>query len=466
MASNRYNLCVIGSGPGGYVCALRGAQLGLRVALVEKDNYLGGTCLNVGCIPSKALLHSTELLLELKQHGKSNGIVAKDISVDLPAMMKRKDGVVAKMNKGVAQLCKAREVDVFTGKGVLQGDGKIYIEGDDAKTIEAENIVLATGSVPVELPFLKYDGERVTHSDHGIAFKEIPEKLVVVGCGAIGLELGSVWARMGSDVTMVEFLPQIAPTFDEDIAKMAQRSFKKQGLKFELQTKVTGIQEKDGIHYLTAEKNNKELSFEADKVLVAVGRKPFTEGLGLDKAGVELDDKGRIVVDEELRTSARGIWAIGDVVSGPMLAHKAEEEGVAVAERAANGHGHVDYETIPNVIYTDPEIASAGITERQAKEKKIEYNVGKFPLQANGRAVATDAAEGVVKVLSDKESDRLIGIQIVAKGASELIANAVAHMTYGGSAEDLGRTIHAHPTLSESVKEAGLAASIGAIHAL
>jgi len=461
-----YDLLIIGSGPGGYVAAFRGAQLGLKTALVEKDPYLGGTCLNVGCIPSKALLHSTEIYHFVQERGEAHGIKTGKLSPDIPALMKRKDAVVQQLNGGIEQLAKKREVDVLHGLGSFTEDGKVNVEGEKGgQTVSAKHIIIATGSVPVELPFMKFDGKTIVSSDEAIAFDKVPKKLVVVGGGAIGLELGSVWARLGSEVTVVELLPQIAPTFDQDVSKMAQRFFKKQGLQFELGAKVTGTKKEGRKLYLTAERKDEELSFEADKILVCVGRKPTTEGLACDRAGVELDEKGRVKIDAHFRTSAPNIYAIGDVVAGPMLAHKAEEEGVACVEMIAGKGGHVNYEVIPNVIYTEPEIASVGIGEDQAKEDKIAVNVGKFPLAANGRAIATDATDGFIKVIADQKTDRILGVQIIAKNASELIASAVTHMEYGGSAEDLGRTIHAHPTLSESLKEAGLAANKMAIHA-
>lgn len=463
-----FELVVIGSGPGGYVAAIKAAQLGLKTALIEKDSALGGTCLNVGCIPSKALLHSTEIYHFLHQQGDNHGIKAAELSVDIPALMKRKDQVVKKMNGGVKALMEGNGVEVIHGRGTLDGPGKIQVDGPDGQTaVEADHIILATGSAPVELPNLSFDGENIVSSDQAIAFEEVPEKLIVIGAGAIGLELGSVWSRLGSEVTILEFLPKIAPTFDDDISKLALRIFKKQGLTFELSTKVTGAKVlDDGRVVLKAEQKGEEKTFEAHRVLVCVGRQPYTEQLGLDSVGIETDDKGRIPINHDFETKADGIFAIGDVTVGPMLAHKAEEEGVACAEIIAGQKGHVNYNVVPNVIYTEPEIASVGITEATAKEEDRSIKTGKFSLQANGRAVAMDAADGVIKVIADAESDELLGIQIVAKGASELIAAAVTHMEYGGSAEDLGRTIHAHPTISEALKEAGLSVNSQALHAV
>lgn len=471
-----YDIIVIGAGPGGYVCAIRAAQLGLKTALVEKRPTLGGTCLNVGCIPSKALLHSTELYHTVKADGARHGIKVSGMELDLPALLKRKDEVVSKLVKGVEQLVKTRKIEIVRGLAQLRGngrvsvspvlaDGKVDTKGE-AKVITGKNIVIAAGSVPVELPFLKFDGETVVSSDEAINFQQVPEKLVVVGGGAIGLELGSVWNRLGSKVTVVEFLPTIAAGYDEDISKVAERLFKKQGMDIQTGTKVTGIRSEKGKHFLTAERDGKTVEFEADKILVSVGRRAFLENLDLDDGGVKIDDRKRILIDQNFRTSAPNIYAIGDIVHGPMLAHKAEEEGVAVAENIAGQHGHVNYDAIPNVIYTWPEMAGVGITERQAKDAKRDVRVAKFPLTANGRALAMDATDGVIKVIADAKTDKLLGVQIVAASASELIAEAVAHIEYGGSAEDMGRTIHAHPTLSEALKEAGLAIHKMAIHGL
>lgn len=462
-----FDVLVIGAGPGGYVCAFRAAQLGLRVGLIEKESSLGGTCLNIGCIPSKALLHSTELLVAARDHGAAHGLSFGEVKVDLDKMLARKDEVVRKLTGGIAQLAKGRKVEVIHGRGHLLGGGRVEVTSQDgAKVIEARNIVIATGSVPVELPFLPFDRRTVVSSTEALAFDKVPKRLVVVGGGAIGLELGSVWARLGSEVTIVEFLPRIAAFYDEDVTRLAERIFKKQGLRIQTGTEVTGLRKVRGGVQLLARKGEEELSFNADKVLVSVGRMPCTEGLGLEGAGVKLDERSRIVVDKHLRTSAEGVWAIGDVVPGPMLAHKAEEEGVAVAERIAGKAGHVNYEAIPNVIYTDPEIASVGLTQEEAKKRDIPVKVGKFHFGANGRALATDAADGMVKVIAHAETDRLLGVQIIGRQASELIAEAVAHIEYGGSAEDMGRTVHAHPTLSESLKEAALAVDKSAIHAL
>ncbi len=466
MSENQFDVIVVGAGPGGYVSAIRAAQLGLKTALVEKRKTLGGTCLNIGCIPSKALLHSTEIFHFLQEKGAEHGIKTGSVKIDVPALMKKKDAVVSNLVKGVGTLVSKKGVTVFNGSGRLNDTHTVEVDGDKKTTLTAKNIILATGSAVIEIPSLKIDGKTIVTSDHAIAFDSVPKKLVVVGGGAIGLELGAVWARLGSDVTIIEFLPRIAPTFDTDISRTAERIFKKQGLKFETGTKVTGLKKQKSKTIVVADKDGTEKQFEADKVLVAVGRRPYTEGLGLEEVGVELDERNRIKTDEYLRTSIKNIYAVGDIIAGPMLAHKAEEEGVAAAEIIAGKPGHVNYDVIPNVIYTDPEIVSAGMGEDEAKEKKIKITIGKFPLSANGRALAMDATEGMVKVIASAENDRVLGVQIIGRNASEFVAGAVAHMEYGGSAEDIARTVHAHPTVSESVKEAALAVDKRALHSL
>ena len=467
-----FDLIVIGAGPGGYVCAFRAAQLGLRVALVEKRATLGGTCLNVGCIPSKALLHSSEHFAWAKHHASEHGIKLGSVEVDLAAFLKRKDDVVTRLVGGVAQLAKARKITVVTGAASFVSANTISVAGvadpgkpglpSPATTLTAKNIVIATGSAPVELPFMKFDGKTVVSSDHAIAFDSVPKKLVVVGGGAIGLELGSVWSRLGSDVTVVEFLPKIAASYDDDIVRNFTRLLQKQGLKIEVGAKVTGFA--NGV--LTAERGTEKLSFPADKVLVSVGRRPFTDSLALEKAGVQLDNKKRIKVDAHLKTTAPGVWAIGDVVAGPMLAHKAEEDGVAVAEWIAGKAGHVNWDLVPAIVYTSPEVASVGLGEDAAKAAGRAVNVGKFNFAANGRAISAAVTDGYVKIIADAKTDKILGAQILGHNAGELISEIVTHMEYGGSAEDLARTIHAHPTMSESVREAALAVSKSALHAL
>ena len=470
--SSEFDLIVIGAGPGGYVCAFRAAQLGLKVALVEKRATLGGTCLNVGCIPSKALLHSSEHFAWAKHHAGEHGIKLGTVEIDLAAFLKRKDHVVTKLVGGVSQLAKARKITVVTGTASFVSGNTISVAGvsDPGKpgspspvtTLTAKNIVIATGSAPVELPFMKFDGKTVVSSDHAIAFDSVPKKLVVVGGGAIGLELGSVWSRLGSEVTIVEFLPKIAASYDDDIVRNFTRLLQKQGLKIEVGAKVTGFA--NGV--LTAERGAEKLSFPADKVLVSVGRRPFTDSLALEKAGVQLDEKKRIKVDAHLKTTAPGVWAIGDVVAGPMLAHKAEEDGVAVAEWIAGKAGHVNWDLVPAIVYTNPEVASVGLGEDAAKAAGRAINVGKFNFAANSRAISAAVTDGYVKIIADAKTDKILGAQILGHNAGELISEIVTHMEYGGSAEDLARTIHAHPTMSESVKEAALAVSKSALHAL
>jgi len=456
-----FDLIVIGAGPGGYVCAFRAAQLGLKVALIDKRPTLGGTCLNVGCIPSKALLHSSEHYAFAKTHAAAHGIKFDGVSLDLAALLKKKDDVVTKLTGGVAALAKARKITVLTGSAKFTAANTIVV-GDQSLT--AKNIVIATGSTPVELPFLKFDGTTIVSSDHAINLPTVPKRLAVIGGGAIGLELGSVWARLGAEVTVVEFLPKIAAAYDDDIVRAFTRSLQKQGLKIEVGAKVTGYDTHAGL--LNAERGAEKLSFPADVVLVAVGRRPYTDGLGLEVAGINLDEKKRIAVDAHLRTNVPGIWAIGDVVAGPMLAHKAEEDGVAVAEWIAGQHGHVNWDLVPAIVYTDPEVASVGLGEDAAKAKGIAVNVGKFNFAANGRAIAADATDGFVKIIADATTDKILGAQILGHNAGELISEIVTHMEYGGSAEDLARTIHAHPTMSEAVKEAALAVSKAALHAI
>jgi len=454
-----YQLVVIGSGPGGYIAAIRAAQLGLKVAIVEKDKTLGGTCLNVGCIPSKALLASTEHLHFARERFAAHGIIAKDLQVDLGAMMKRKSEVVGKLTSGVAYLMKKNKIEVVRGFGKPLDAGTVEVTDENGakKTLKTQNILLATGSAPIELPFLKFDGKRVISSDQGIALEKVPKSLLVIGAGAIGLELGSVWRRLGAEVTVIEFLPRIAAVgFDAEISKILQRSLEKLGVKFELGTKIESAKVTDKGVELSGSNASGAVTYKADLVLVAVGRKPFAAGLDLEKIGVKMTERGRIATDAHLRTSVPGIWAIGDVIDGPMLAHKAHEEGVAVAELMAGKPGEVNYRIIPGVVYTAPEAASVGLTEEEAKEKNIAVRVGKFSFTANGRAIANDTTEGFVKIIADAKTDRVLGAHIVASNASELIAETVLLMEFGGSAEDLARTVHAHPTMSEAVKEAAL----------
>ncbi|HEY9248356.1 MAG TPA: dihydrolipoyl dehydrogenase [Rariglobus sp.] len=463
-----FDLIVIGAGPGGYVCAFRAAQLGLKVALVDKRATLGGTCLNVGCIPSKALLASSEHYVFARSHAAEHGIKIDGVSIDIAAMLKKKDGIVAKLTGGVAALAKARKVTVITGEASFLSANTVKVERVDpnalSEELTAKNIVIATGSAPVELPFLKFDGRTILSSTDALTLPAVPKTLAVVGGGAIGLELGSVWSRLGAEVTIVEFLPKIAATSDDDVVRNYTRLLQKQGLKIEVNAKVTGYDAKKQL--LLAEREGKVIEVPAEKVLVAVGRRPYADNLGLDKAGVELTEKKRIKVDSHLKTTAPGVWAIGDVIDGPMLAHKAEEDGVAVAEWIAGKHGHVNWDLMPAIIYTEPEIATVGLGEDAAKAKGLAINVGKFNFAANARALANDAGDGYVKIIADAKTDKILGAQILGKNAGELISEIVTHMEYGGSAEDLARTIHAHPTMSEAVKEAAMAVSKSAIHAI
>jgi dihydrolipoamide dehydrogenase len=461
-----FDVVIIGSGPGGYVAAIRAAQLGLRTAIIEKDKELGGTCLNIGCIPSKALLSSSDHFAFAKTEAAKHGIKIDNVGLDLPVMLQRKDKVVKQLTGGVRGLMKLNKVSTFQGVGFITAPGKVSVkpaEGD-VQEIEAKHIIIATGSVPVELPGMKFDGNIVVSSTEALSFPEVPTKLLVIGGGAIGLEMGSVWSRLGSEVTVLEFLPRIALGFDLELATSLQKVLTAQGMKFHLGTKVGEVKVENGHATATATKGDEKLTFEADKVLVSVGRRAFAEGVGADKIGVELDERKRIKVDADFRTNIEGVYAIGDVIAGPMLAHKAEEEGVACVEIIAGKAGHVNYDVIPGIIYTNPEVAGVGITEDFAKEKGMNVRVGKFPFAANGRALAADDATGFVKFVADAETDRLIGAHIISHAASDLMAECVAVMEFGGSAEDLGRTVHAHPTHSEAVKEAALAVNKNAIH--
>jgi dihydrolipoamide dehydrogenase len=465
--ADRYDLVVIGAGPGGYVAAIRAAQLGLRVACVEKRATLGGTCLNVGCIPSKTLLDSSELFDLARHKFAVHGIKVEGLGLDIPAMMARKDRVVKELTDGLRFLFKKNKIDPYFGFARIASPNSVVVRDDGGETtLEARHILIATGSEPIELPFLKFDGRVVVSSTEALCFERVPEHLVVVGGGYIGLELGSVWKRLGSRVTVVEFLPRIVPHADREIGTMLHKILARQGLEFHLETKVTGAKVHDGGATVTAQtKDGQELALDCDKVLVSVGRRGFVEGLGLDAVGVEHDPKaGKVNVDAHFRTNVPSISAIGDVIAGPMLAHKAEEEGVAFAELLAGKAGHINYETIPSIIYTWPEMSSVGITEEQAKERGYEYKVGKYPFGPNGRAKAMDEADGVVKIIANAATDRVLGVHILGPRASDMIAEAVAIMEFSGSAEDIARICHAHPTLSEVMREAALAVDKRAIH--
>jgi dihydrolipoamide dehydrogenase len=464
---SQFDLVVIGAGPAGYVAAIRAAQLGLKTALVEKNKALGGTCLNIGCIPSKALLNSTEHFHFAKKNAAKHGIIIDKVTLDLAKMHSRKDGVVKQLTGGVEFLIKKNGITRIEGVAQITAAGKVTVTGGKTEEIEAKNILIATGSVPSEIPHLPIDGTTVVTSTEALSFPEVPKRLLVIGGGAIGLELGSVWARLGSQVTVVEFLPRIAAFYDPDVTTTLQKCLTSEGITFQLDTAVIALTVKKGVATATLKpKDGAESTIEADKVLVAVGRKPFIGGVVAESLGVKLTQRGQIEVDAHYGTNIPGIYAIGDVIAGPMLAHKAEDEGVACVERIAGKAGHLNYDIIPNVIYTEPEVSSVGLTETAAKEKGISVNVGKFIFKANGRAIAADATEGFVKIVADAKNDRLLGAQIIGTGASELIAECVSVMEFGGSAEDIARTIHAHPTLTEAVKEAALGVGKRALHSV
>ena len=461
-----YDLIVIGTGPGGYVCAIRAAQLGLKVAVVEKRKTHGGTCLNVGCIPSKALLHASELFDEAGHGFAALGIDVPAPKLNLPAMMKHKQDTVDANVTGVSFLLKKNKVEAFQGLGTIVAPGQVQVTADDGtkQVLEARNIVIATGSEVAHLPGVTIDEMQIVSSTGALELAEVPAKLVVIGAGVIGLELGSVWRRLGAQVEVIEYLDRILPGMDGEVAKQFQRMLEKQGIKFHLGKKVTGAQAgKAVILSVEPAAGGAAETMEADVVLVAIGRRPNTEGLGLEGVGVALA-RGRVVIDDHFATNVPGIYAIGDVVRGPMLAHKAEDEGVAVAEILAGKAGHVNYDVIPGVVYTWPEVATVGKTEEELKAAGIAYNVGKFPFTANGRARANRATDGFVKVLADKETDRVLGVHIIAAGAGEMIHEAAVLMEFGGSSEDLARTCHAHPTMSEAVKEAAMAVEKRQIH--
>ncbi|MEA2833776.1 MAG: dihydrolipoamide dehydrogenase [Methylobacteriaceae bacterium] len=467
-----YDLVVIGTGPGGYVCAIRAAQLGMRVAVVEKWKTYGGTCLNIGCIPSKALLYASDIFDEAGHNFAPLGVVTGAPKLDLAAMMKHKDDTVASNVNGVAFLFKKNKIEPFAGTGRITAPGKVEVTSADGKTqtLETKNIVIATGSDVAKLrdkdgKTIEIDEKTIVSSTGALEFASVPKTLVVVGAGIIGLELGSVWRRLGAEVIVIEFLDRILPGMDIEVCKQFQRMLEKQGFKFHMSSKVTGVAKRGNGASVTFEPvaGGDAQTIEADKVLVATGRVPYTEGLGLEELGITLD-RGRVPIDERFATNVPGIYAIGDVVRGPMLAHKAEDEGIAVAEIIAGQAGHVNYEAIPGVVYTMPEIAAVGATEEELKERGSRYNVGKFPFTANGRARSMRHTEGFVKVLADAETDRVLGVHIVGFGAGELIAEATVLMEFGGSSEDLARTCHAHPTMSEAVKEAAMAVDKRAIH--
>lgn len=461
MSEAQYDLIVIGSGPGGYVGAIRAAQLGLKTAIVEKDKNFGGTCLNVGCIPSKALLESSEHYQAALHDFKSHGVEISKVDLNLSQMLSRKDKVVQQNTEGIAFLFKKNKITPYKGYGKITQPGTVQVTANDGtnSVLTAKNIMIATGSVPSELPFLKYDEEKIVSNTGALTLKQVPATLVVIGGGVIGLELGSVWARLGSKVTIIEYTDRLGGTTDAECMQVLKKNLQKEGIQFFLSTKVFAAEKTSkGIdveyEFLSDGKKNKIF---AEVVLVATGRKPFTQGLGCEELGIQKDPQGRISVDSHYQTNIKGIYAIGDVIHGPMLAHKAEEEGVALAELLAGKAGHVNYHTVPGVIYTHPEIATVGISEEQAKKEGLTVNIGKFPFLANGRARAKGFTEGFVKIIADQKTDKVLGAAIVGPSASEIIHEIVVCMEFGGSSEDLARSFHAHPTLSEVIREAALA---------
>ena len=463
-----YDLVVIGTGPGGYVCAIRAAQLGMRTAVVEKRATHGGTCLNVCCIPSKALLQASEAFEEATKHFPDLGIEVSGVKLDLKKMMGFKAEGVAGNTKGVEFLLKKNKVESFRGTGRIAGAGRVEVTAEDggSQMLEAKSIVIATGSDVTRLPGVAIDERVVVSSTGALDLEKVPRRMVVIGAGVIGLELGSVWRRLGAEVTVVEYLDRVLPGMDGEVGRQFQRILTKQGIAFRLSTKVTGVETGKKGASVTVEPaaGGAAETLQADVVLVCIGRAPYTEGLGLDEAGVRRDEKGRVVTDAHYATNVGGIYAIGDVIAGPMLAHKAEDEGVALAELLAGQSGHVNYGVIPNVVYTFPEVASVGKTEEELTKDGIAYNSGKFPFTANGRAKANGTTEGFVKVLADAATDRVLGVHIVGADAGNLIAEVAVAMEFGASAEDIARTCHAHPTLTEAVKEAALAVGRRAIH--
>ncbi len=468
MSDTQFDLVVIGGGPGGYVCAVRAAQLGMRVACVEKRATLGGTCLNVGCIPSKALLHSTHLFEQARHGLEAHGIRASGVEIDLAALMARKDKVVADLTKGIAFLFKKYGVTRIEGRARIGAPGRVLVtsEGDGERELLARHLVIATGSEAASPPGIAVDEERVLSSTGALALAEVPKRLVVVGAGYIGLELGTVWRRLGAEVTVVEFLDRVTPGMDLEVSRQLRRILERQGMSFRLGSRVEAVTTgAEGVEVTVVPAGGGDPeALAADRVLIAVGRRPRVEGLGLEAIGLSPDEQGRIPVDEECRTTVEGVWAVGDVVRGPMLAHKAMEEGHAVAERLAGQKPHVNYEVIPGVVYTEPEAAGVGRTEQELKEAGIAYRVGKFPFGANSRARCTGAQDGFVKILAEADGDRVLGAHILGPEAGTLIAEIAMAMEFGASAEDVARTCHAHPTLEEAIKEAAWAAFDKPLH--
>jgi len=464
--SDKFQAVVIGGGPGGYVCAIRLAQLGFKTACIESRGSLGGTCLNIGCIPSKSLLNLSEEFHKVKNLS-NKGIEVGDIKLNLSKMMKNKDKAVTILTKGVEFLLKKNKVTYFKGTGSFKSKNEILIKDSEGKEklIEADKIIIATGSEPVPLPNIEFDEKIILSSTGALNLNEVPKKMVVVGGGYIGLEMGSVWSRLGSEVHVIEFLDHITPGMDKEISNEFMKILKKQGITFHMQHKVEKItKDKSGAIISTSDQSGNKKNFECDVVLISVGRRPNTRGLNLEKISIELDEKKRIKTDKKFQTNLDNIYAIGDVIAGPMLAHKAEDEGIAVAENIAGQSGHVNYDTIPGVVYTTPEVASIGKTEEQLKEKNVKYKIGKFSFMANSRAKAIDDTEGFVKILADEKTDKVLGAHLIGPHAGELIAEIGIAMEFGASSEDIARTCHAHPTFSEAVKEAALSVDKRAIH--
>jgi dihydrolipoamide dehydrogenase len=465
MAEEHYDLVVIGAGPGGYVAAIRAAQLGMRVASIEKDPTLGGTCLNVGCIPSKALLDSSEVFAQTRKGLAAHGVKVGGVELDLPVMMARKERVVKTLTQGVAGLFRKNKIERLRGTARIADPSTVQVDGANGTVeLSAERILIATGSEPMQLPGLPFDGRHVISSTEALCLAQVPKRMLVVGAGAVGLELGSVWSRLGTDVVVVEFMDRIVPGMDRQMAADLQKALSKQGLTFHLRTSAKrAVAQPDGLH-VTVESEGRVREEVVDLALVAVGRRPYDQGLGAREVGVAYDERGRIRTDQDYATSVPNIYAIGDVISGPMLAHKAAEEGIAAVERMAGIAGHVNYSAIPNVVYTWPELASVGMSEEEAREQAPDVKVGIFPFIANGRARCMNETEGLVKVIADARSDRILGLHILGPRASDLIAEAALAMEFGASAEDLARSVHAHPTLPEAIKEAALAVDKRAIH--
>ena len=464
--SEKFDAIVIGGGPGGYVCAIRLAQLGKKTACVEYRGALGGTCLNIGCIPSKNLLNLSENFQKAKNFSKV-GIEISDIKLNLDKMMKNKDKAVTVLTKGVEFLFKKNKVSYFKGFGSFVSDKKIKIKGSDGKEseIEGENIIIATGSEPSKMPNINFDEERIVSSTGALSLKKVPKKMIVIGGGYIGLEMGSVWSRLGSDVHVIEFLDHITPGMDKEISNEFMKILKKQNIKFHMSTKVEKITKKgENVEIETSNSKGEKSSHDCDVALISIGRKAFTDNLNLEKIKLKTDEKGRVKVDKNFKTDKKNIFAIGDVIQGPMLAHKAEEEGIAVAEIIAGQSGHVNYDLIPGVIYTSPEVATIGKTEEQLKKQNISYKIGKFPFMANSRAKAIDEPEGFVKILADNSTDKVLGVHIIGPHAGEMIAEMAVAMEFGASSEDIARTCHAHPTFSEAIKEAALSVDKRQIH--